>query len=189
MNGCGLIGGDGAFSATAQTLLRIGSEGIGPGPFGGLIFAEQSYVADQDHSALMSSGAPSTIDFSLNFFLGEAQRFDITMQLLGEEELDITALGPAGRMVFSQDYGLSWMDGATITDAATGEALCGLTVTADSGFDYLGRANAGACGGGSGGSGGVPEPASWALMIVGFGLTGAALRRRPGSCRTAIGDL
>jgi hypothetical protein len=26
--------------------------------------------------------------------------------------------------------------------------------------------------------GGVPEPASWALMIAGFGLTGAALRRR-----------
>ncbi|THD65073.1 MAG: PEP-CTERM sorting domain-containing protein [Phenylobacterium sp.] len=25
---------------------------------------------------------------------------------------------------------------------------------------------------------GVPEPAAWALMIVGFGLTGAALRRR-----------
>lgn len=25
---------------------------------------------------------------------------------------------------------------------------------------------------------GVPEPSSWALMIVGFGLTGAALRRR-----------
>jgi hypothetical protein len=27
-------------------------------------------------------------------------------------------------------------------------------------------------------NGGVPEPASWALMIVGFGLAGAALRRR-----------
>ena len=27
-------------------------------------------------------------------------------------------------------------------------------------------------------SGAVPEPASWALMITGFGLTGAALRRR-----------
>jgi hypothetical protein len=26
--------------------------------------------------------------------------------------------------------------------------------------------------------GGVPEPASWALMIAGFGLTGAAMRRR-----------
>jgi PEP-CTERM motif len=28
------------------------------------------------------------------------------------------------------------------------------------------------------GPGGVPEPASWALMIAGFGLTGAAMRRR-----------
>jgi len=31
---------------------------------------------------------------------------------------------------------------------------------------------------GAGGNGGVPEPASWALMIAGFGLAGAALRRR-----------
>jgi hypothetical protein len=29
-----------------------------------------------------------------------------------------------------------------------------------------------------GGSGGVPEPAAWALMIMGFGLAGAGLRRR-----------
>jgi hypothetical protein len=29
-----------------------------------------------------------------------------------------------------------------------------------------------------GGNGGVPEPASWALMILGFGATGAMLRRR-----------
>jgi PEP-CTERM motif len=28
------------------------------------------------------------------------------------------------------------------------------------------------------GPGGVPEPASWALMIAGFGLVGAAMRRR-----------
>jgi PEP-CTERM motif len=28
-------------------------------------------------------------------------------------------------------------------------------------------------------AGGVPEPASWALMIAGFGLAGAAMRRRP----------
>jgi hypothetical protein len=26
--------------------------------------------------------------------------------------------------------------------------------------------------------GGVPEPASWAMLIAGFGLTGAAMRRR-----------
>ena len=39
-------------------------------------------------------------------------------------------------------------------------------------FDYKGG------GGGGGGHGAVPEPASWALMIGGFGLTGVALRRR-----------
>jgi hypothetical protein len=30
----------------------------------------------------------------------------------------------------------------------------------------------------NGGSGAIPEPASWALMIAGFGLVGGALRRR-----------
>ena len=29
------------------------------------------------------------------------------------------------------------------------------------------------------GGGGVPEPATWALMLTGFGLVGATLRRRP----------
>lgn len=36
-------------------------------------------------------------------------------------------------------------------------------------------------GGGGGGGGGVPEPASWAMLIAGFGLTGAAMRRRRGA--------
>jgi hypothetical protein len=31
----------------------------------------------------------------------------------------------------------------------------------------------------------VPEPASWALMIGGFGLAGAAMRRRPATVRFA----
>ena len=30
----------------------------------------------------------------------------------------------------------------------------------------------------TGGGGGVPEPATWAMMITGFGLVGAAMRRR-----------
>jgi len=36
----------------------------------------------------------------------------------------------------------------------------------------------GGTGGGGGGAGAVPEPASWAMLIAGFGLTGAAMRRR-----------
>jgi len=35
-------------------------------------------------------------------------------------------------------------------------------------------------------TGGVPEPASWALMILGFGTVGAALRRRPAGASAAI---
>ncbi|MEO8811521.1 MAG: PEPxxWA-CTERM sorting domain-containing protein [Caulobacteraceae bacterium] len=31
----------------------------------------------------------------------------------------------------------------------------------------------------TGGAGGVPEPATWAMMLAGFGLAGASLRRRP----------
>jgi hypothetical protein len=34
-------------------------------------------------------------------------------------------------------------------------------------------------------TGGVPEPASWAMLITGFGLTGTALRRRAKSIATA----
>lgn len=34
--------------------------------------------------------------------------------------------------------------------------------------------------------GGVPEPSAWALLILGFGLTGAAMRRRRVSVRHAI---
>lgn len=34
--------------------------------------------------------------------------------------------------------------------------------------------------------GGVPEPTSWALMILGFGVIGAAMRRRRAQVRTAV---
>ena len=39
------------------------------------------------------------------------------------------------------------------------------------------------CDGGGGGQGGVPEPATWAMMIMGFGGVGALMRRR----RTVFG--
>jgi hypothetical protein len=47
--------------------------------------------------------------------------------------------------------------------------------------DYLvffGTKNAGPAGGPGGGAAGVPEPASWLMMLAGFGLIGAAFRTR-----------
>ena len=35
------------------------------------------------------------------------------------------------------------------------------------------------------GGGGVPEPSAWALLIIGFGLVGGAMRRRAGAVRFA----
>jgi hypothetical protein len=43
----------------------------------------------------------------------------------------------------------------------------------------------GDCGGGGGQGGGVPEPVSWALMVLGFGGMGALLRRRRMSLASA----
>jgi hypothetical protein len=48
---------------------------------------------------------------------------------------------------------------------------------------YKTSACVGSCDGGGGGQGGVPEPATWAMMIIGFGGVGAMIRRR----RTVFG--
>jgi hypothetical protein len=68
--------------------------------------------------------------------------------------------------------GFLWGGIVGVTDRA-GNALSGWTLTAESGLDYrtafpLSPPAAG----------GVPEPASWAMLIAGFGLVGAMSRRR-----------
>lgn len=65
---------------------------------------------------------------------------------------------------------LGW-GGITELRDASGALMTGFTAKSDlTGFDYAGRF--------SDVTGGVPEPAAWALMILGFGATGAAMRRR-----------
>ena len=49
--------------------------------------------------------------------------------------------------------------------------------------DFHGGTCTAGCDGGGGGQGGVPEPATWAMMIMGFGGVGALMRRR----RTVFG--
>lgn len=65
------------------------------------------------------------------------------------------------------------LNAAVTMDTNTVSANC------NGGGDYgSGRSDFGSQGFSGSGGGAVPEPSAWALMIGGFGLTGAALRRR-----------
>jgi len=170
----------GDYRSSVNAKLRIDSEGIGPSALGNDIFALSDVIQDADHTGGRRIDAPNLIAFNLGFNLGQAGSFSITMN----QTLDMTLRASTVQGVdfyrqrIDQAYRLFWLGDAFVTDAATGADLCGLSIAADSGANYGSIA---ACPGGGGDHGGgtsVPEPAAWALMIVGFGLTGAALRRR-----------
>jgi hypothetical protein len=95
---------------------------------------------------------------------GGGQDFAIHIQVLADsyQEVNIQA-GGLGHGV-SQFYGM--IDPMISFDLSSGYDFSGLTL------DVAPDAQPPVTGGG------VPEPASWALMISGFGLAGAALRRR-----------
>jgi hypothetical protein len=89
------------------------------------------------------------------------------------------------KQIFNNQFQVSWGASATKTVDLGAAGLLDLTATAGA-FQYQGGTP-----GGGGGSpmrttfllrapavAPVPEPASWALMIAGFGLAGAALRQR-----------
>ncbi len=61
--------------------------------------------------------------------------------------------------------------------ASAGEAITGLRFTS-TGVAFEVDNITGGLGLGGGGIGAVPEPAAWAMMLAGFGLVGAAARRR-----------
>jgi uncharacterized repeat protein (TIGR03803 family) len=83
------------------------------------------------------------------------------------------------------NYDQPFYPSAGLTADAQGN-LYGVLGSGGSGFNgggmfklaNTGFAVAGGGGGGGGGGGAVPEPASWAMLIAGFGLSGAAMRRR-----------
>jgi hypothetical protein len=64
----------------------------------------------------------------------------------------------------------SYWGGVTSVTNASGGALSGWTLTSLSGVDYSASMAPGVAG--------VPEPTTWAMMIIGFGSAGSIVRRR-----------
>ena len=85
--------------------------------------------------------------------------------------------GASQRLMFGEGFWTTaYYNGATSDYASTSSFSFVLpsevTYTSDSGVFLTGLGGVG---------GGVPEPATWALMLAGFGLVGSALRRRQGA--------
>lgn len=134
-------------------------------------------VAIVDHEISSDSGVtsnrrpPAFIDQVVDLFMGIATKVSVSLNVTGFLQLQNNIVTPTIG-TFDGNYfdTLGYLPGAFFTDADTGEVLDNVHLVSASGFDYLNPPAEVA--------GGVPEPASWALMISGFGMAGGLLRRR-----------
>jgi hypothetical protein len=164
------------FDVTGVSQLHISGTGLGAAPFGGDLFGETDFHVEPGHESRAVFDEPTFIPVDLTMTLGQATDLGLIMSLT--ETLNMTDRRGTldANFDFADGAEIFWAGGGVqVTDAATGKDLCGLTISSASGVNY---GSVAACpGGGGGGAGGVPEPSAWALLIMGFGLAGATLRR------------
>jgi len=159
------------------------AEIAGDGIAGGSITDDYNFFANsKGHTDFESLRLPSMVDFDMDFSVGDTKEFDLSISAFFQM---INLNDNSGTPTNTYSLAMDFLSGGTLTDVATGKAACGITASSASGFDYLAGIDVGACGIDGGGGGSVPEPASWALMLGGFGLVGGTLRAR-GSCRPSF---
>jgi hypothetical protein len=168
------IAGTPAQAATDVTAMAASVTALGGGAF--------SFSVGGWGGGGLVSGSFTGIDSDAN---GQLSSFDGEVTGFGMTYSGGSIVGAFG-LGFGDLFGLVYdLDGGVLGDG-TALDIEGIGAIGGGGAFSIGPGPVALCGTGEPcgviegpAAGGVPEPASWALMIAGFGLIGAALRRRP----------
>ena len=160
---------------TPETQIELQNHVAGnPAADGGQVFAE----LDADFNSAMSRQiGPGTYDLSFLYSPRPGNPFDsngIIVSLDGNELTQISLSGTS-----SNDTAWSKINLQRFTVSGTGTLRFAASGTSDSLGGYVDNITLAS----------VPEPATWALFILGFGAIGSTLRRRNASVRVARASL
>ncbi len=152
----------GAFGGVAgDTTLKVAGDSFG--------FTSDNVIEDPDVVL-----APSTLEFTQDMVVGQATAVVFGLQLVETLVGDnIEAPFPVSGLEGVLNFDLS-VDGTGFVTTQEGATTDRASVRSVSGFNYLAH----------NGADGVPEPAAWVLLILGFAGVGAMARLR-GAPRTA----
>jgi len=115
------------------------------------------------------------VELETQLTVGQAADFALEMLLLTNSSIFDGNGSNNTLAALEQSFALEGGAGASFFTDQNGARINDLSLQSDAGFDFL-RVQAQETGGG--GAAGVPEPATWALMISGLGMAGASLRQR-----------
>lgn len=111
----------------------------------------------------------NSLTFSLQGFSFQTAEFNLLNGLISPIEVSIlTSSGATDTFTIDNSNGSNWF--AITADA--GEVLTSATFTSAGGFDSFRQLRLG------GVTAAVPEPGTWAMMLLGFGAIGFSMRRR-----------
>lgn len=166
----------GSITAQDTVLMFLHGSGVPQSSDGDDIFARFDFGGTPGDTVAISEPPPSTIHVAIPVVVGQATDIFFNLTAVSIESFLGTGQFAAGNAQLPEAqaqfaFDVQWGGETWITDPATGHLIRNMSIGSDGGFDYhLGAFTPPGVT--------VPEPATWALMIAGFGLAGGALRRR-----------